>query len=184
MAAAVFTQPNDGQAVENPVGGHVLFKVRGEQTSGRVTAFETSVAPGSGPPLHVHANEDETLYVIEGEVRFKVGERLHNAAPGAFVFIPRGIPHAFANVGKRDARMLVHFTPSGMEHFFERFSGLAGADSDTFARLGAETGMTVIGPPLAVSDHEPPRAKHVCAADPSLSGIRAAPPSLGVVPRA
>lgn len=140
--------------VENPVGGHVTFKVCGEQTSGRVTAFETRVAPGAGPPLHMHANEDETLFVIDGKVRLKVDDQLREGGPGAFVFIPRGTEHAFVNVGEREARMLVNFTPAGMELFFERLSRLEGRDSDAFARIGAETGMTVVGPRLAVSSCE------------------------------
>lgn len=58
MAEPVIRRPGEGGAVGNPVGGQVAFKVRGEQTGGSLAAFETVVAPGQGPPLHTHANED------------------------------------------------------------------------------------------------------------------------------
>ena len=99
MADPVFEQPGEGGVVHNPVGGEVIFKVRGEQADGKLTAFETVVAPREGPPLHVHGDEDETLYVLEGEVRFKLGDELYVGGPGAFAFVPRGTSHTFQNVG-------------------------------------------------------------------------------------
>ena len=69
MAKPVIRRPGEGGALENPVGGDVVFKVRGEQTGGTLTAFETVAPCGEGPPLHTHANEDESLYVIAGEMQ-------------------------------------------------------------------------------------------------------------------
>lgn len=152
MAEHVIQRPGESAAVVNPVGGQVAFKVRGEQSGGSLTAFETVVAPGEGPPLHTHANEDESLYVIEGEVLFKLGDELQAAPVGGFAFIPRGTPHTFQNVGDEPARMLIHFTPSGMERFFDRFAALDASKPGAFARVGAEVGMDVVGPPLAESD--------------------------------
>ncbi len=152
MAGTVFQRPGAGGTVDNPVGGQVAFKLRGDQSGGSLTAFETVVAPGEGPPLHTHANEDETLYVIEGEVRFKLGDELRSGRVGSFVFIPRGSRHTFQNIGDEPARMLIHFSPSGMERFFDGFSTLDAPDPGAFARIGAQVGMAVVGPPLAQSD--------------------------------
>jgi quercetin dioxygenase-like cupin family protein len=151
MTESVFGRPGAGAVIDNPVGGRVVFKVRGDQTDGRLTAFETVVAPGDGPPLHVHATEDETLYVIEGEVRFRLDDELCDGGTGSFVFVPRGTRHTFQNIGAHDARMLIHFSPSGMERFFDRFAALHAPDGNAFARIGAEVGMNVVGPPLAQS---------------------------------
>ena len=148
MAAPLFEQPGEGGAVDNPLGGQVVFKVRGDQSNGTFTAFETVVGPGDGPPLHMHANEDETLYVLEGQVRFKLGDDLQTGPVGSFVFVGRGTPHTFQNVGEAPARMLIHFSPSGMERFFDGFAALEAPDSGVFARIGAEVGMSVVGPPL------------------------------------
>lgn len=143
--------PGEGVTIEGPAGGPLTFKVRGEQTSGRLTAFENVIAPGDGPPLHVHANEDEAWYVLEGQLRFRLDEQLAAAPAGTFVFVPRGTAHCFQNAGRRPARILVLFTPSGMERFFDRFAALpaAAVDPRAFASLGSEVGMEVVGPPLA-----------------------------------
>ena len=153
MAVPLFQPPGEGTGVGSPLsGGDLMFKVRGEQTASTMTAFETIVAPGQGPPLHTHANEDESLYVVHGQVRFKLGDDLEVGSAGAFVFVPRGKPHTFQNVGDEPARMLIHFTPSGMERFFERFAALEAPGPGAFEAVGAEVGMDVVGPPLAESD--------------------------------
>jgi quercetin dioxygenase-like cupin family protein len=148
----VFEPPNGGETVGNPLGGQVAFKVRGGQSGGSMTAFETIVATGEGPPLHTHANEEETLYVLEGTVRFKLGDELHTGSAGSFAFVPRGAPHTFQNVGDEPARLLIHFSPSGMEGLFEGFAAADARGPEVFTTIGAEVGMAVIGPPLAQSD--------------------------------
>jgi quercetin dioxygenase-like cupin family protein len=142
--------PGEGATVEGPAGGPLTFKVRGEDTGGALTALENVIAPGDGPPLHAHAREDEAWYVCEGLLRFQLGDRIAAAPAGSFVFVPRGTPHCFQNVGDAPARILVLFTPSGMERFFDRFAQLPPGrpDPSAFADLGAEVGMEVLGPPL------------------------------------
>ena len=152
MREAVFQRPGEGAASENPLGVELVFKVRGEQTDGSLTAFENLVASDDGPPLHTHANEDETIYVLEGEVRFKLGEEIQTGPAGSYVFIPRGTPHCWQNVGDAPARMLFHFTPSGMERFFDGFAALEAPGPASFAEVGAQVGVAVVGPPLAQSD--------------------------------
>ncbi len=149
---AVVVAPNDGTRIEGPVGGPLTFKVRGEQTNGALTALENLIPSGQGPPLHTHANEDESWYVIEGELRFKLAGDVHCAPAGSFVFVPRGTPHCFQNVADAPARILVMFTPAGMERFFDRFAALTVPDAEAFGSIGGPLGMEVIGPPLAQSD--------------------------------
>ncbi len=143
--------PGEGDTIEGPAGGPLTFKVRGEQTNGALTAFENVIAPGDGPPLHVHGAEDEAWYVLGGELRFRLGDQFAAAPAGTFVVVPRGTPHCFQNAGETPARILVLFTPSGMERFFDRFAALpAGAvDPGQLRSIGAEVGMAVIGPPMA-----------------------------------
>ena len=152
MAEQIFEGAGHGGRADHPLGGGVTFKVRGDQSGGNMTAFETIVAPGQGPPLHEHAREDETLYVIEGLVRFKLADRIEPGGPGSFAFVPRGTPHTFQNVGDGPLRMLIHFSPSGMEGFFEGFAESHLPGPEAFTRIGAEVGMSVVGPPLAQSD--------------------------------
>ena len=145
-----------GLSVENPVGGVLTFTATSDETGGAVTALETIAAPGEGPPLHAHA-EDELIYVLEGIFRIKLGDAIHELAPGAVVFIPNGTPHAWQNIGSRPARFFATITPgsTAFEEFFRRYAKLP-ADQrgvEAFARLAAETrAFEVLGPPLATSD--------------------------------
>ena len=150
---AIICQPGEGTTLENPLGGPLTFKVRGEETSGAVLAFESAVGPGEGPPLHVHANEDEILYALAGTYRFRLEDEVRAAPAGSFVFVPRRVRHTWQNVGDGPGRLLVIFTPAGMESFFERFAQLPDDVSvpDGFRSLGSEVGMDVVGPPLARS---------------------------------
>jgi mannose-6-phosphate isomerase-like protein (cupin superfamily) len=149
----VILGPGEGAAVENPVGGTIVLKVGGAQSGGALTVLETVVAPGEGPAHHVHEGEDEGWYALEGDLRFRLGDDILPAPAGSFVFVPRRVPHCFQNVGEGPARVLVTFTPSGMERFFERFAELVihGDGAESFRAAGAETGMEVLGPPLARS---------------------------------
>jgi quercetin dioxygenase-like cupin family protein len=152
-AAPIAVRPGEGTTIQGPAGGPLTYKVRGEQTDGSLTVFENLIAPGDGPPLHVHASEDESWYVIEGQLRFRLDEEMYNAPAGSFVFVPRGTQHCFQNVGGQPARILVMFTPSGMERFFDRFAALPeGSDlPGAFASIGRDVGIEVVGPPLSRS---------------------------------
>ena len=151
-SGALIVGPNAGATIEGPVGGPLTFKARGEQTNGTFTALENVIPAGQGPPLHTHANEDEAWYVLEGDLRFKIGGELRAAPAGSFVFVPRSTPHCFQNVGEDPARILVMFTPAGMERFYDEVATLSAPDPDAFEKIGDPLGMTVLGPPLAQSD--------------------------------
>jgi quercetin dioxygenase-like cupin family protein len=144
--------PGEAETARSPIGGDVTFIARGEQTNGAFTVLEIAIPPGEGPPLHVHTREDESVYVLAGELRWKLDRELRATPAGSFVFIPRGLAHTFQNTGEEPGRMLVTFTPAGMEDFLGRFAELTDFDLDTFRRVAAEHGMEVVGPPLAESD--------------------------------
>jgi quercetin dioxygenase-like cupin family protein len=138
--------------VRSPIGGDLTFIVRGEQSDGALTALEAVAPPGEGPPLHSHGREDETVYILEGEFRFKLGDELSTIGPGSFVFIPRGRSHTWQCIGDRPGRFLFTFAPAGMEGFFERLASMTEFDLEEFRAAAAEHGMEVVGPPLAESD--------------------------------
>jgi quercetin dioxygenase-like cupin family protein len=150
----IVLERGEGSTIQGPAGGPLTFKVRAAETAGSLTAFENVVAPGDGPPLHTHAREGESWYVLEGLLRFKLGGEMRSVTTGAFVFVPPGTPHCFQNIGDAPARILVLFSPAGMEAFFDRFAELplGPVDPGVFAELGREVGMEVLGPPLAISD--------------------------------
>ena len=100
-------------------GDHYTFLVTGEESGGAYFAMEALVPPGGGPPPHTHSREDETFYLVEGEIQFRLGDETVVAGPGDFVNVPRGTVHCFTNSGAGTARMILTFTPAGMERFFE-----------------------------------------------------------------
>jgi quercetin 2,3-dioxygenase len=141
------------EPLRNPVGGSLRILLRAADTGGTQTLLETVAAPGEGPPLHVHAVEAELLYVLCGTFRFRLADEVREAPAGDLLFVPAGMPHAWQNAGSEPGRLLVQFTPGspGMEAFFERFSARADEGQTAFAELASPAGMTLAGPPLAVS---------------------------------
>ena len=81
----------EGTSVENPVGGVSTFKATSDQSGGALTAIEGVSAPGEGPPLHVHREQDEFIYTLEGTFRVRLGDDLVEALPGSFVFSGRNL---------------------------------------------------------------------------------------------
>jgi quercetin dioxygenase-like cupin family protein len=95
------------------------FLVTGAETGGAYFAMEAFVPPGGGPPPHIPRNEDETFYIVEGEADFRLGDDVITAGVGDFVNVPRGSVHNFHNAGTAPMRMILTFTPAGIERFFE-----------------------------------------------------------------
>jgi mannose-6-phosphate isomerase-like protein (cupin superfamily) len=141
-------------------GNRITIKATAAATGDAVGLIESLLPPGYSPPLHIHDREDETFYVLEGEVSILCGDRTFRAAPGACAFLPRGVPHTFVVEGDRPARMLGIMTPGGGEAFFAE--GGRPADTDGFPppeppdleqlrRVAARFGARIVGPPLAPS---------------------------------
>src|SRR6476619_2727121 len=115
-------------------------------------ALESIAPPGEGPPLHLHTREEEAIYVVSGHFRWKLGDTLSDAPVGSFAFIPRGVPHAWQNVGDGPGKLFITFVPGGMEGFFERFARVTEFEPEEFRAAGAAVGMATVGAALAVSD--------------------------------
>jgi quercetin dioxygenase-like cupin family protein len=81
--------------------------------------MEAVIPPGGGPPPHIHHREEECFYLLEGTLDISLGEKKLKATTGDFVHIPRGTVHAFRNAGSTTARMLIFFSPAGMDTSFE-----------------------------------------------------------------
>jgi quercetin dioxygenase-like cupin family protein len=146
---AYMLELGEGHRVPTPSGGSLTFKVTGAETGGMLLVFESSIPPGEGPPLHVHADMDEVIYVLDGKLRVRLGTDLHQALAGACVFIPHGVAHAWQTVGAAPVRFLVVASPAGLEHFFERTASEGLLDQTAFSAFGREVGMEVVGPPLS-----------------------------------
>lgn len=87
------------------------------QTSGSFSLFENKSAGSSTTPIHLHAREDETLYIMEGEMRAIIAGEEHLLNAGESIFLPRGIPHQLMNESGAPAHYLLLCTPAGFEGF-------------------------------------------------------------------
>lgn len=123
----------------------ILFKVPTTETTGGMFVIEhTHLMPG-GPPLHLHLNQEEWFYLIEGEAVFQVGEQRLQLHPGESVLAPRRVPHTFSSVGATPGRMLIAFCPAGkMEQYFSdtEKAGSSAFDAEFMRRYE----MELVGP--------------------------------------
>ena len=109
------------------VADTMTLKATGESTGGSLVLIENLTAPGGGPPPHIHDREDEFFYVLDGTFEIRIGDDVHALGAGGFAFVPRGTVHNFRNTAETAGRILVGFTPGGIEGFF-RESGRPATD--------------------------------------------------------
>lgn len=128
----------------------LAFKVATRDTGGRLFVIEQTNHTKGGPPRHVHPDQDEWFYAIEGAFVAEVGGRSERLTAGDSLLAPRGIPHVWAFVGDGIGRLLVAFTPAGkMEAFFHEVTKTEAMPAQDPA-LWLAHGMRVVGPPLSV----------------------------------
>jgi quercetin dioxygenase-like cupin family protein len=132
------------------------IKAGAADTGGLLTVSEGVLVPRTqGPPLHIHEHTDECFYVVEGQLLVQVGEERHELGPGCFAWLPRQIPHTYANVSGSPVRALGISVPGGMEEFFAEqsayFARLQGPpDQEILAAMAARHGGRAVGPPISV----------------------------------
>ena len=152
-----------GEGIDNVwwKAGRMTVKAGAAETGHAFAQIETDDPHGSGPPRHLHHNEDETFYILDGEVTILVGDERIDVTAGDYLFAPRGIPHAYVVRSER-ARMLVTLSPGGLEELFVSLGvPVTGAEPPKdavmppmgeVARLFAGYGCEILGPPLSLSD--------------------------------
>jgi mannose-6-phosphate isomerase-like protein (cupin superfamily) len=113
-ARPIVVPPGQGHRV-----GNVEFLARTADTP-RFTFGIIEIAAGRELEAHVHADEDDAFYIVEGEMTFLFGGESVAAPPGTFVLVPPGVEHGFRNDGERPVRMLNLHAPAG----FDRRIGL------------------------------------------------------------
>jgi quercetin dioxygenase-like cupin family protein len=150
--AAKVLDANEGLRLQSGPGRDLVFKVTGDETGGAFDYFVVEVAPHGGPPLHVHHVQEETIHVLKGRFKVRIGDETFRCDEGGFAFLPSGIPHAFLNLTDEPAEIVVVYTPGGGHRFYEELGPLTrnGApDRETVAALFEKYEMTLLGPPLS-----------------------------------
>jgi quercetin dioxygenase-like cupin family protein len=137
----------------------VLSQVRlsGEQTGGAFSVTENLARRGNASPVHVHDRDDETFFVLDGELRVLAGEEEHTAGPGTVALLPRRLRHAYVVISAT-ARFLSLHAPAGFEKFAAEVGQPAQAltlppepagppDFAALAQAAARHGITILAPP-------------------------------------
>ncbi len=128
------------------------LKIAAKDTGGDLSVFvQTGFTEKGGPPLHVHLFQDEYFYILEGEYLFQVGGEKYTMNPGDTIFLPRNVPHAFAQL-TTNGKVVVSYLPAGkMESFFKTTAAWTSSPTPTeVAKVFEDHDMKVVGPPLKV----------------------------------
>jgi len=113
----IISPPDSGDELD--FGGTKAFhRAKSSETDGVFSVLELVSEPGSGVALHVHDNEDELVFVTQGEIEVTLGDQTMRASKGVMALLPRGIPHGFTNVGAIPSRLQVVILPGNFDNYF------------------------------------------------------------------
>ena len=149
----VVRQPNEGRAYAM-LGGVYEVKVSSEESDGAMTIMEMLIPPGAAPPPHTHPGT-ETVYVLEGNLRYHIGGETFEGGAGAIFHIPEGVVENFEPLTQ--SRILVVYKPGGIENFFAEAGEPADAgvlppppdgppDLERLIEIGGRHGMKIAPP--------------------------------------
>jgi mannose-6-phosphate isomerase-like protein (cupin superfamily) len=170
---ALALEPGEGQAIWF-LGNRMTIKATAQSTGGLYGLVESWLAPGFSPQLHIHRREDESFWVLEGELTMRCGDETFRVRPGSYILLPRDLPHTFVVEGDAPARLLTLMTPGGAEGFFveagqpavgDRPAPAAPLDVELLTRVAEKFGVEIVGPPMTPTrprrvTHQPNEERH------------------------
>jgi quercetin dioxygenase-like cupin family protein len=142
----------EGLRLPSGPGRDLIFKVTGEDTGGAFDYFIVEVAPHGGPPLHVHHHQEETIQVLKGRYKVRIGDEFFYCQEGGFAYLPSRVPHAFLNLTDEPGEIVVVYTPGGGHKFYEELGPIsrgAHPDREVIGALFEKYDMALLGPPLS-----------------------------------
>lgn len=144
----IIVQPGAGKDLDFGPMGKSSVMLSGEQTSGTLAVLLNTEVEAGGPPLHVHANEDELFLVVDGQYSFFTEGRWTDVGVGGVVYFPKGTVHTYRHIGSGIGRLWILTTPSGFERFFERYAAEvtnpAGPDMQRIVEISREHGIEYV----------------------------------------
>ncbi len=128
------------------------FGITGADTDGHFDFIEATITYLQGPPLHLHHEQDDTFFILEGTLKVQVGDELFDLHPGDLVCAPKGVPHTFANVKKEPVRVINIMTPGGYDRVLEDFVSLPPGppDPQILDEFAQKHKMAFLGPSIPV----------------------------------
>ncbi len=147
----IVLKDGEGMKLQSGPGRDLIFKVTGEDTNGAFDYFIVQVAPHGGPPLHVHHFQEETIHVLKGRFKIRIGDSIYYVNEGGFAYLPSKVPHAFLNLTDEAGEVIVVYTPGGGHKFYEELGPATRTgvpDKQKIVAIFEKHGMSVLGPPL------------------------------------
>lgn len=138
------------------VGALMVRKAGRDETGGAFDLLDQTMPPHYSVPLHVHREEDEAWFLLDGDITFHCGERRLHVERGGWIFAPRNVPHTF-KVGDGGARALTFTSPSGFAQFVAELGEpapdlvvppTAPVDEQLLTEVAKRYGLEIVGPPL------------------------------------
>ena len=113
MAAQGIVVPPEEVQLSSTSPRSFALKLPAGATGGSIMMFEEIVPAGTKSTYHLHHDSDEVVYVLSGELTFKIGDQVTVGGPGTCAFMPRGVAHAWKSTGTETGRVLFLYTPGG-----------------------------------------------------------------------
>ena len=132
-AVPIIRQADEGEQMWFAGGGTFTWKATAAETAGAFIMLEDRMVRGKTTPMHVHPNEDEAIYVLEGELLVDIEGDQHRVGEGGLFVAPRGVPHAFM-VTSETAHVLSVQTPGTGEAFYREAGEPVASAEDGAAR--------------------------------------------------
>jgi len=123
-----FVDADEGASYE-VLGATMLYKATAADTGGGFSFAVETTPPGGGQPLHMHTHEDEAMFILEGEFEIQCGEKVIQATPGTFVFLPRAVPNRYQNTGSKPGKFVYVTSPGGSENLVSEASEVEGPEA-------------------------------------------------------
>jgi quercetin dioxygenase-like cupin family protein len=161
LADTVVYRPGGSGAATWAMGSLFERLVGADESGGSLGVSLVSQPPGTATPLHVHTREAEAFYLLDGTLTYRAGTETYRLEAGAFMYLPRGVAHAFRITGERPARFIGLTVPGGLLDLYDEVGipalerRLPGEDGLPMAEeisrwneVGPRYGLSVVGPPL------------------------------------
>ncbi|WP_026969501.1 cupin domain-containing protein [Algoriphagus terrigena] len=127
------------------------LKISTKDTAGQLSVFEYTGVEKTGPPLHVHLEQDEVFYVVEGDFLFQLGDKRYSLSGGDTIFLPRNIPHTWLQISDRGKLLYILQPAIRMEEFFYAMNDLGRPPSEEEAqKISLAHGIKNVGPPITL----------------------------------
>jgi mannose-6-phosphate isomerase-like protein (cupin superfamily) len=141
-----------GQREIRPTRTLIDIKVSTLDTNGALSVAEIASLHKGGPARHLHHEQDEWFYVVEGQYVIEVGEERYEPGPGDSVLAPRKVAHVWAYVGEGTGRLIAALQPAGeIEAFFEDLAKLSSTpEREELRRVFGSHALELVGPPLSI----------------------------------